>query len=112
MGARDTASGNLLLNRNASEEVIESLLKRYAIEPKKDETAISGNAAVVSEEEKEEFSEEEKEEIEIEEEEDSGEVKPLEPLQPLQPLQQHLRLDNNNKEKNENKKGRKQGSAP
>lgn len=92
--ARKTGEGNLLLNRSASEEMVESLLKSYAIEPK-DET---GDAAVVAEEEKkEEFTEEEKEEIEIEEEEDSGEIKPLEPLQPLQPLQLQEK-DSNNKE--------------
>ncbi|HEY1248678.1 MAG TPA: hypothetical protein VGE97_06805 [Nitrososphaera sp.] len=76
MGPHDRV-GNLLLIRRASEEVVESLLKRYAVEPK-DET--TDDVAVIAEEVKEEFTDEEYEE------EDAGEIKPLEPLKSLQPL--------------------------
>jgi hypothetical protein len=62
----------LLLNHNASEEVIESLLKKFALSES---------------EQKEGEDEPLGEEEDIEEDEEEKGVKPLEPLQPLQPLQ-------------------------
>src|SRR5262245_4236217 len=78
--ARKTGEVNLLSNRRASEEVIESLLKKFAIS--------------VSEQEEGE-DEPLGEDGDVEEEDEEKGVKPLEPLQPLQPLQLQKKDDNN-----------------